>query len=277
VIFPEDKEEKQKEFILPTYWQIERTKDTGDVINEWMNNHHNTWDKYTEYEDLYGYTNNKNKQKVKQPDLPTITFEQFEKYVLNKKAETMKQKIDYYEVIKKVPFKYKIGDKLQKATNVKEFDEAANYPEFFKPVYIEELKAGDYIVFTQPFDGTNKGYITCINKITDEDVHMGAHGWIYYTREDGSVGGFRWGKEGYKLNKAFRKATKEEAIKASIVQIGGYKAEVKGNKVAFGCQEFTKADLGVVLRLLKSPINGKLTVGETTVKVEHIVKALKLL
>jgi len=82
IIFP-------KEFVLPEQWQIMRDKSNYLVINAWMNAHHKRIKNgFGEYSDKHGYVNNINMHKM-QESFPTITFEQFQKYVLGKTTPTI--------------------------------------------------------------------------------------------------------------------------------------------------------------------------------------------
>jgi hypothetical protein len=72
-----------------------------------------------------------------------------------------------------------------------------------------------------------------------------------------------------------RPATEKEIIAATQIKIAGYVVEVKNeDNISFGCQIFTKTELIAYRRLLVSPIEGTLTIGETKITSEIIDKLL---
>jgi hypothetical protein len=67
-------------------------------------------------------------------------------------------------------------------------------------------------------------------------------------------------------------------IKPKLASIGGYQAEVQGNKVHFGCQSFTMTELKTVKKLLQSPVNAAVTIGGTMVNekmIDEMISALE--
>ena len=74
------------DFVLPEKWQIKRTEENHEIINNWMNNHHK--DKIThgitDYVSSKYFANNFNLNKIVniEEGVIEITFEQFKKYVL---------------------------------------------------------------------------------------------------------------------------------------------------------------------------------------------------
>ena len=83
---PKVKAEIVDDFVLPEKWQIKRTEENHEIINNWMNNHHKDKITYgtTDYISSKYFANNFNLSKIvnKEKSVIEITFEQFKKYVL---------------------------------------------------------------------------------------------------------------------------------------------------------------------------------------------------
>jgi len=62
------------------------------------------------------------------------------------------------------------------------------------------------------------------------------------------------------VGKAIQRATKSEYDSQDEIIIATYKAEVADNKVAFGCQNFTKDELKAIYKLFNSEIRAKITI-----------------
>jgi len=75
---------------------------------------------------------------------PIYTFEQFKKYVL--KQETMEKEIIGYKLIKEYPNSKSLGY-FEKYTTGK----LSQYPEYWQPVYKEEVKVGDWVTCKEGF------------------------------------------------------------------------------------------------------------------------------
>lgn len=116
------------------------------------------------------------------------------------KQNTMKKQIKYYEVIKSVPFTSSLN-KGATIVNSSNFEECAKYPEFFKPIYKQEFKVGDWVIGWH-----------CSSTFQEKAWQIGkiSIGYIYpvgvcnNTTTDG-----------------LRKATEEEIKAAQRIEIGG--------------------------------------------------------
>jgi hypothetical protein len=67
-------------------------------------------------------------------------------------------------------------------------------------------------------------------------------------------------------------------IKPKLASIGGYDAQVQGNKVHFGCQSFTMTELKTVKKLLQHPVSAAVTIGGTMVNekmIDEMISALE--
>ena len=67
-------------------------------------------------------------------------------------------------------------------------------------------------------------------------------------------------------------------IKPKLASIGGYQAEVQGNKVHFGCQSFTMTELKTVKKLLQHPVSAAVTIKGTMVNekmIDEMISALE--
>jgi hypothetical protein len=90
-MYPQDWELVEDEFVLPEKWCIKRTKETDEIITNWINKTYNT--NYTLRNLNHPWIPNEKlegnivSQKYKHEDRTEITFEQFEKYVLMKEEK----------------------------------------------------------------------------------------------------------------------------------------------------------------------------------------------
>jgi hypothetical protein len=60
------------------------------------------------------------------------------------------------------------------------------------------------------------------------------------------------------------------------VEIAGYKSEIIGNVVKFGCQEFEKPEIEAIYRLFDKEINASLSIGSHNITKEMVEKLLKM-
>lgn len=239
---------------IPEFWQIHRTRNTANIINEWMNKHHARKHAYQSYSDAQGYANNKNLHKIKENDLPEITFEQFQKYVLNQ-TQNMEKKIIGYKApqdlfqgkVKKgmlyIPGRDGYPQPTLEDGFVYKCKEVAGViyhlpkeiVESWTPVYEEEFKVGDWVVELWK-ETPYKDVAFQVTKIEDGKLH--------YNRSAGA----------HAPISSFRKATPEEIEKAQAITIGTFKADFsERGDVKFGCQRFTKEALENLLKTLFRP------------------------
>jgi hypothetical protein len=265
---------------IPEFWQIERTLETAAVINEWMNTHHNvSKSNYKRYADPYGYVNNKNLNKGDE-NLPEITFEQFQKYVLNQTpTQNMEKKIIGY----KAPYDLTDGTgavAVQKGhLFIKEnhhynaqgkvlFGLPKEIVEKWEPVYEEEFKAGDWVTVISVYSGDliKMGETYQVMDVKEEKQLVNLAAVPGSINKDG----------GWNTPKGnVRKATPEEIKKAQTIKIGKYEAEFKRDYVKFGCQEFYKGALeNLVKTLFRSDFKTELKINGVEITKELLTKLI---
>jgi len=270
----------EEEFILPEKWCIKVTNENQEDITNYFHRG------YTAEIDYYLYVDNNQfhyKSIVKDEYYTEITFEQFKKYVL--KQNNMEKKIIGYKLIKP---EYESaahaimgntgfsGDgktdiKLQDTINL--FKNAGVLDLWFKPVYEEEFKVGDWIYFLKAFDGSNIGHVGQITNIKPDSYKNSQ--WLSYSPAN-IGGGFRIGGNGYFYGKDFRLATPEEIKAVTKLEIGGYKAEKTSKGIKFGCQEFSIEELKTIKKLFNSELQTKLIIRGVEIKLSLIDKLINL-
>jgi hypothetical protein len=211
-----------------------------------------------------------------------ITFEQFKEHVLKQKP--MERKIIAYKLLKDLP-DLKKGSLLYKIENNEVYFESEVellgnvetdnvYPlkliqektDWFEPVYEEEFKVGDYIVFTKHSNDVVK--ITNIRTDRFHDL------WISHEPDSFTSGGF-----GYKPYKnEIRLATPEEIEEATTIKIGDYEAKFEDTRVSFNSVVYYFRELIILRDLMNRDQIKSLNVGcsgQYTIDLELINKILK--
>lgn len=195
----------------------------------------------------------------KQPkEYTLISFEEFKRLILKTDSMT----IQHYEVIKTPPLSnLAVGDILHEEF----FEECAKHTDFFKAVYKEEFKVGDWVIGKEgAFTQGSWAEAFQIDKLKKSDRN---ETYVYNKR----------GNNNYLS--CFRKATPEEIEKATVIKIGSYTLEVRkgseGAKYAkFGCQELTLADLKSIQKLHSTEINATITIHSTEITPELLNKII---
>ena len=137
-----------------------------------------------------------------------ITLEQFKKHFL--KEEQMERKITGYKLIKEYPGSKGLGY-FEKYTT----GELSKYPEFWKPVYEEEPKVGDWVTIIKGTSNDSKRLAGRTLKIKRVDTRF-----RFITVEEGDSG-LHYNTGEKNLPNEFRKATPEEieAAQKTIVKM----------------------------------------------------------
>jgi hypothetical protein len=78
------------------------------------------------------------------------------------------------------------------------------------------------------------------------------------------------------LQTTIRIATPEEVSKNEF-SIGDYVPRVKGSKVFFGCQGFTKSELETVQRLLQEPVDATITIKGVNLSYDNLTNLIAML
>jgi hypothetical protein len=123
------------------------------------------------------------------------------------------------------------------------------------------VHVGDYIVWKNSVD--QRAYR--IDGVGEE------RGTFYVT--------FRGTKHSYilqELQTTIRLATPEEVSKNEF-SIGDYVPRVKGSKVFFGCQGFTKSELETVQRLLQEPVDATITIKGVNLSYDNLTNLIAML
>ena len=134
-----------------------------------------------------------------------ITLEQFQKHLLKEKE--MERKIIGYVLIKEYPGSKGIGY-FEKYTT----GELSKYPEFWKPVYEEEPKVGDWVTIIKGTTNDSKRLAGRTLKIKGIDTRF-----KYIEVEEGASG-LHYNTGEKNLPNEFRKATPEEIEAAKAAQ-----------------------------------------------------------
>jgi hypothetical protein len=270
---------------IPEFWQIQRTLETAAVINEWMNKHHVLKHSYHRYNDPRGYVNNKNLNK-RDENLPEITFEQFQKYVLNQTpTQNMEKKIIGYKAPRDL-FKGRIkqGDLFSEKSsegfvmynkNHMTSGVPTEIVETWEPVYEEEFKVEDWVVFDVEkakdwengagyTDTWNAPHVLKIDGVGERNLQF-----------KGEQHPYRQGQSFSNYKELFRKATPEEIKKAQTIKIGEYEAEFHPGLVKFGCQRFRKEELETIQKaLFRSDFTTELIINGIGITKELLTKLI---
>ena len=271
------------EFILPERWSIRRNQHNYQVINTWMNKHHNVEKDVSVYEDTNGLVNNTNAKKG-DSNFPEITFEQFKTHVL--KQDTMQKLLGYKfksnqsELIKAAlaiegnnafglasiySFILKPGINQ---TSINKLNQAGVLDLWFDKVYEEEFKVGDYVVLTKnPSGWANKELLGTTYKIIADRKQYAGNLMIYTVENmEGNVkGGLDDG--------CYRLATAQEIENTQNVTISGYKAELEGSVIKFGCQSFNKSTIESLINLKgRTEMTFKCSVNGSDISLETLKK-----
>lgn len=73
-------------------------------------------------------------------------------------------------------------------------------------------------------------------------------------------------------SQAVRLATPPEIVDYRTIKIGSYTSQFKDNKVYFGCQSFDINELSILYKLLNEPINAKISIEDTPINKDLIIK-----
>lgn len=270
--------EKVDTFVLPDKWCIKgciafakwngeyrEGQDVTDISGKYLNNYYflkgDSLLKWTYYEgDI-------------PPDRIEITFEQFEKYVLNK--STMDKKVTGYKLLKELPdvavgaIGRIEGDKvifdavadLEWKTRRYTIDTVKN-PEWFEAIYEDKFAAGTAII--------NEDYGIAKIERTDNNT--------VYLNPGFSAGNINQFSRSSVVGERARKATQEEIYKYLTIIINGYTAKKEDDLITFGCYNFNGQQLLAYKHLLSQDGKlAKITVNDTEITLEIINKLLNLL
>lgn len=247
---------KEEEFVLPKKWKVKENIEVAQWASSVFNcsSFVSSSEKYLcvnqeLYPERSSYFFLDSEESKKYTE---ITFEQFEKYVLNKTTKQVEEKkLIGYKLVKPEYAKAAVriegfnstgyGNIEGRVFTTEGHAEAIRkwYNEdvldlWFEPVY-EEFKAGDWVVVERwHYDSS----ITLPQIARISSVNLTNISTPYGIRIDrkGSIGEWYF-KEG-----EFRKATPAEIRKTTelLVEIKGYKAVMNPTSVKFGCQTYSK-------------------------------------
>lgn len=297
---------------LPEKWQIKRTPENYEVINEWMNKHHSSLHAYNIYNSRRGFANNFNKSKVDE-GFTEITFDQFKRLVL-KETNNMNKKIIGYKLIKEMPllpigtqfdwdeenqdFVYNRGQKDEHYYTQEDIDKTSGW---FTPIYEEEfkelvLKEQDMKIIgyklLKPYPGLTVGEIYKSHEFQDntewfepqyeqQKIEKGA--WVTCLNTETKRGNQKYsdhdGKgSGWQENLTF-KVTNIDDHNSYIVYWGGYlDCGVYDNFVRLATQEEIKEALKIKIGNYEAVITkNKVTFGCNVYTKEDVQSLLTLM
>lgn len=270
---------------FPEKWAVERNSQSYQEVNKWLNKNvpgagyfsDYGWAHYPNHKTGKGFLggNHINHAYIAKEGWKKITFEEFLEITKQMGEEKMETKqITGYKVVEAFP-----GQKLGATLTVAEVKAlgAENDVKHLEPIYADVFKVGDVVkCIDVKTDFPIIGEVLCNNGNASWRIKASMRVGELLTVENVGSRGVSFKNKLYNhASQAFVLATKEEIDACNNVTFNGYTSEYKKGYVNFGCQTFTKDEVGTLLKVVGSPICGTINIAGVNVTREVLEKILK--
>lgn len=278
------------QFVLPVKWGVKVNSFNLNELEKWVQSKEDLDDTFKDLpkscwvlSDKYN-DNSYQKWGQKIPyNYTEITFDQFKKYVLKEDMKQEKELVGYKlikpemeKAVKAICTDFVFWEKgdinlnIKQDISIKNLEKAGVLYLWFEPVYKDPVKKGDWVVVTEQYRN-NSPKLGEVCKLVNIDTTVNVP---YLVEDTNNV--YNWKYKNRQWCCDVRKATPEEIEEATkpkfpAVSIKGYRAELEGDTVNFGCQSYDK---NFVLQLGKFLEKSELAI-ENRGEIMKVVKYFK--